>query len=145
MPLRPSASVAVRKEDEPAPGWHLHARHGGRRAGVRNRLAAKAFEDIFAHWCEPAVPGATHCKGEAALELFYRQKPGDYLRLVASVLLREFVFESAIAELDDEGLDEMLLALRQRMTEVRTLTLVPARDDEALSLPLRSLSVRSLG
>ena len=106
---------------------------GGRRAGVRNRLAAKAFEDIFAHWCEPAVPGATHCKGEAALELFYRQKPGDYLRLVASVLPREFVFESAIAELDDEELDEMLLALRQRMTEVRTLTLVPARDDEALN------------
>jgi hypothetical protein len=53
------------------------------------------------------------------------------------VLPREFVFESAlesaIAELDDEGLDEMLLALRQRMTEVRTLTLVPARDDEALN------------
>jgi hypothetical protein len=94
---------------------------------VRNRLAAKVFEDIFAHWCEPAVPGATHCKGEAAC----RQKPDDYLRLVASVLPREFVFESAIAELDDEGLDEMLLALRQRMTEVRTLTLVPARDDEA--------------
>jgi hypothetical protein len=110
---------------------------GGGRAGVRNRLAAKVFEDIFAHWCEPAVPGATNCKGEAALELFYRQKPGDYLRLVASVLPREFVFESAlesaIAELDDEGLDEMLLALRQRMTEVRTLTLVPARDDEALN------------
>jgi hypothetical protein len=81
-----------------------------------------------------------------------RQKLGDYLRLVASVLPREFVFESAIAELDDEGLDEMLLALRQRMTEVRTLTLVPARDDEALNwislstlCRLRSLSVRSLG
>jgi hypothetical protein len=49
------------------------------------------------------------------------------------VLPREFVFESAIAELDDEGLDEMLLALRQRMTEVRTLTLVLARYDEALN------------
>ena len=101
------------------------------RRGAQPTGSAKVFEDIFAHWCEPAVPGATHCKGEAALELFYRQKPGDYLRLVASVLPREFVFKLAIAELDDEGLDEMLLALRQRMTEVRTLTLVPARDDEA--------------
>jgi hypothetical protein len=112
MQLRPCASVAVRKADEPAPGWHFTLGMGGGRAGVRNRLAAKVFEHIYAHWCEPAVPGATHCKGEAALELFYRQKPGDYLRLVAIVLPREFVFESAIAELDDEGLDEMLLALR---------------------------------
>ena len=133
MPLRPCASVAVRKADEPASGWHRHARHGSRRAGCattwRQRLSKISLR-IGANW---PCRGATHCKGEAALELFYRQKPGDYLRLVASVLPREFVFESAIAELDDEGLDEMLLALRQRMTEVRTLALVPARDDEALN------------
>jgi hypothetical protein len=107
---------------------------GGRTKGTRNRLAAKVFEDIFAHWCEPAVPGAEHCKGQAALELLYRQRPGDYLRLTASVLPKEFVFENAVAELDDDQIDEMLMALRQRMIEVRAAApLLPARDDEALN------------
>jgi hypothetical protein len=107
---------------------------GGGRAGVRNRLAAKVFEDIFAHWCEPAVPGATNCKGEAALELFYARRLSTAgCQRVAPRFVFESALESAIAELDDAGVDEMLLALRQRMTEVRTLTLVPARDDEALN------------
>ena len=131
MLLRPCASVAVRKADEPAPGWHLHARHGRPPRRGAQPPGGKGFRRYLCALVRTSRAGATHCKGEAALELFYRQKPGDYLRLVASVLPREFVFESAIAELDDEGLDEMLLALRQRMTEVRTLTLVPARDDEA--------------
>ena len=104
---------------------------GGRRAGCATAWRQR-FSKIFAHWCEPPVPGATHCKGEAALELFYRQKPGDYLRLVASVLPREFVFEFAIAELT-RGIRPDAAGNGQRMTEVRTLTLVPARDDEALN------------
>jgi len=50
------------------------------------------------------------------------------------VLPKEFVFESAVAELDDDPIDEMLMALRQRMIEVRAAApLLPARDDEALN------------
>jgi len=83
-------------------------------------LASRVFDDIFAHWCEPTVPGGNMCKGQAALEILFKEKPGEYLRLTASVLPREFVFESVTSELDDEQIDELLMALRRRMIEART-------------------------
>ena len=92
---------------------------GGRPKGARNRLAAQVFEDILRHWCEPAVPGSNLCKGAEALETLYKEKPGEYLRLTASVLPREFIFENVTSDLDDEQIDELLLALRQRMIEAR--------------------------
>jgi hypothetical protein len=75
---------------------------GGRPKGSRNRLASRVFDDIFAHWCEPTVPGGNMCKGQAALEILFKEKPGEYLRLTASVLPKEFIFESVTSELDDE-------------------------------------------
>jgi hypothetical protein len=59
---------------------------GGRPKGARNRLAARVFEDILTHWCEPAAPGSNMSKGQEALETLYKEKPGEYLRLTASVL-----------------------------------------------------------
>ena len=50
----------------------------------------------------------------------YKEKPGEYLRLTASVLPREFIFENVTSDLDDEQIDELLLVLRQRMIEART-------------------------
>jgi hypothetical protein len=67
---------------------------GGRPKGARNRLAAQVFEDILRHWCAPAAPGSKLCKGAEALETLYKDKPGEYLRLTASVLPREFIFEN---------------------------------------------------
>jgi hypothetical protein len=94
--------------------------NGGRPKGARNKLAARVFEDIFQHWCEPAAPGGNMCKGQEALETLYKEKPGEYLRITASVLPHEFIFENATAELDDEQIDELLMALRRRMIEART-------------------------
>ena len=59
-------------------------------------------------------------KGAEALETLYKEKPGEYLRLTASVLPREFIFENVTSDLDDEQIDELLLTLRQRMIEART-------------------------
>ena len=70
------------------------------------------------HWCEPAAPGSKLCKGAEALETLYKEKPGEYLRLTASVLPREF--ENVTSDLDDEQIDELLLTLRQRMIDSRT-------------------------
>jgi hypothetical protein len=91
--------------------------HGGRPKGSRNKLAQRVFDDIFAHWCEPA--GGELCKGQAALELLYREEPGAYLRLTASVLPKEFLFESAVSELSNEELDSMIEAIRERALEAR--------------------------
>jgi hypothetical protein len=91
--------------------------HSGRPKGSRNRLAQRVFDDIFQHWLEEAGNGL--CKGQAALELLWREEPGAYLRLTASVLPKEFVFENAVTELDDEELDRMIEALRTRALEAR--------------------------
>jgi hypothetical protein len=84
----------------------------------------RVFDDAFRHWCEPA--SGELCKGQAALELLYREEPGAYLRLTASVLPKEFVFENAVTELDDEELDRMIEALRERA--------IAARQEQALEL-----------
>ena len=102
---------------------------GGRPKGARNKLAAQVFEDILHHWCEPAAPGSKLCKGAEALETLYKEKPGEYLRLTASVLPREFIFENVTSDLDDEQIDELLLALRQRMIEARTAPALLASPD----------------
>jgi len=102
---------------------------GGRPKGARKRLAAQVFEDILRHWCEPAAPGSKLCKGAEALETLYKKKPGEYLRLTASVLPREFIFENVTSDLDDEQIDELLLALRQRIVEARTAPALLASPD----------------
>ena len=104
---------------------------GGRPKGARNRLAAQVFEDILRHWCEPAAPGSKLCKGAEALETLYKEKPGEYLRLTASVLPREFVRRTFTSDLDDEQIDELLLALRQRMINSRTGPALLASADGA--------------
>src|SRR5215471_10387149 len=87
--------------------------HTGRPRGTRNKLAGRVFEDILAHWCEPVAPGSNVRKGREALEALYKEKPGEYLRLTASVLPKEFVFENVVADLDDDQIDELILKLRQ--------------------------------
>src|SRR5262249_4302114 len=94
--------------------------HTGRPRGTRNKLAGRGFEDIFAHWGEPLAPGSKACKGQEALQALHARSPGEYLRLTASVLPKEFVFETAVAELEDDQIDELILKLRQRVIEART-------------------------
>ena len=111
----------MQRSNQFKPGHNIKA---GRPKGSRNKLAQRVFDDIFRHWNEPA--GGELCKGQAALELLYRERPGEYLRLTASVLPKEFVFENAVTELDDEELDRMIEALRERA--------LSARQEQALEL-----------
>jgi hypothetical protein len=105
---------------------YAHNGQGGRPKGSRNRLAQRVFDDILAHWTEPAAPGAELSKGQVALELLFKERPGEYLRLTASLLPREFVFDSAVTELDDDELDRMIGLLRERA--------LSARQEQALEL-----------
>jgi hypothetical protein len=97
--------------------------HSGRPLGARDtraRLTKQMYEDLLAHWNEPLKPDSTRRKGPAALEVCFKQSPDAYLRLVASVLPKEFIFESVTSDLNDEQIDELIAALRQRITETRT-------------------------
>jgi hypothetical protein len=104
--------------------------HAGRPRGSRNKLAQRVFDDILKHWNEPA--GGDLCKGQSALELLYREKPGDYLKLTASVLPKEFVFENAVTELDDDELDRMIEMLRERAIARQEQTLELKAQPKAL-------------
>jgi hypothetical protein len=104
----------MQRSNQFKPGHNIK---GGRPKGSRNKLAQRVFDDILKHWNEPA--GGDLCKGQAALELLYRERPGEYLRLTASVLPKEFVFENAVTELDDDELDRMIEMLRERALAVR--------------------------
>jgi hypothetical protein len=61
------------------------------------------------HWCEPAAPGSKLCKGAEALETLYKEKPGEYLRLTAS-MPREFIFENVTLELLITGVENSQIA-----------------------------------
>src|SRR5258707_12021604 len=98
--------------------------HSGRPLNTRNKLAQRVFDDIFRHWNEEAGGGLV--KGQAALELLYRENPGGYLKLTASVLPKEFVFQNAVTELNDEELDVMIEMLRERA--------IAARQEQAIEL-----------
>ena len=111
----------MQRNNQFKPGHNIK---GGRPKGSRNKLAQRVFDDILRHWNESA--GGDLCKGQAALELLYREKPGEYLKLTASVLPKEFVFENAVTELDDDELDRMIEALRERA--------LSARQEQALEL-----------
>jgi hypothetical protein len=106
--------------------------HPGKPRGARDtraRLTAQVFEDILAHWNEPVAPGSDRRKGPAALEVCFKEMPGEYLRLTAGILPKEFTFEAVTAELGDEQIDELLMALRRRMIEGRTAPALLASPD----------------
>ena len=80
--------------------------------GRAQQACGSSLRRYLRHWCEPAAPGSKLCKGAEALETLYKEKPGEYLRLTASVLPREFIFENVTSDLDEEQIDELLLTLR---------------------------------
>jgi hypothetical protein len=97
--------------------------HSGRPAGARDtraRLTKQMFEDMLEHWNQPVTPGSTRRKGPAALEVCFKQSPDAYLRLIASVMPKEFIVENVMSDLNDEQIDKLIAALRQRITETRT-------------------------
>jgi hypothetical protein len=89
--------------------------HSGRSRGARNRLTVRVFEDILAHWNEPATDGSTNTKGRAALEIMLREKPNEYVRAVLSVMPREIAIENVMADLDNEQLDELMAKIREHL------------------------------
>jgi hypothetical protein len=69
--------------------------------GARRQLSAKVLKDIFTHWSEvePGTNGKT--RGEITLTILYREEPATYAKLVAALLPRDLIIESAVTEMDD--------------------------------------------
>lgn len=77
----------------------------GRRKGARNRLHADFVVALQEHF---------HEVGKSAIEIVYRENPRDYLKLIASVLPKEFVLEDGRLEsMGDEELEGYLAEIRR--------------------------------
>jgi hypothetical protein len=100
--------------------------HSGRPPGMRNKLQGDFLRDLAEAW---------ELGGKAALAIMVKEEPSNFVRVVASLMPKEFILESVTSDLDDEQIDELIAALRQRMIEVRSSpTLIASsdgvRDDE---------------
>ena len=77
----------------------------GRKKGARNRLHADFVVALQEHFQE---------RGKAAIEIVYRESPRDYLKIIASVLPKEFVLEDGRLEsMGDEELEQYLAEIRR--------------------------------
>jgi hypothetical protein len=92
---------------------------GGRRAGSRNKLQTDFLEALAADFAE---------HGAGVIRIARVEKPIEYLKVIASVLPKEFVVEqSVLVDLSDEELGQHI-ALLQRM---RARSVDPIPDDPA--------------
>jgi hypothetical protein len=101
----------------------------GRTRGARNRLTVRVFEDVLAHWNEPASPGESTTKGMASLEIMMKERPNEYVRAVLSILPKEIAIESVTAEMTDEDLDTLTAKIRDALLIARATEADEASDD----------------
>ena len=80
---------------------------GGRVKGSRNRIAYKLIEALEKDFEE---------HGEQAIKIARIERPVEYLRIIASVIPKEFeIVDGRLAELSDEELDVFIAKLRAQL------------------------------
>lgn len=78
---------------------------GGRQLGSRNKLQGAFIDDLLKDYTE---------HGAGVIRIVRAEKPTEYLKIVASILPKEFmVAESEIDRMTDEELLEALEVVRQ--------------------------------
>jgi hypothetical protein len=76
----------------------------GRPKGSRNRLSELFWVDLHDAWVE---------KGKSAISRMIEDKPGDFVKVVASQMPKEFLVKGAsLEDVSDEELGEIIAALR---------------------------------
>jgi len=96
----------------------------GRPKGSRNALDAFAYAVVLAHVQhnshEPAPEEYAHSNLWKSLEVTLRRDPREYLHRVINMLPKQVAFEhTSIRELGEQELDELIVAMRQRLAEAR--------------------------
>jgi hypothetical protein len=95
--------------------------HSGRPKGSRNKLCRAMLDDLMADWAEG---------GPAAIKIMRIERPSEYVRAMISILPKELILESGLADIGDAELDSLIESLRARALEVRqeqTLELQPEK------------------
>lgn len=94
-------------------------KYGRGRKGARNRLHAAFIIAAEQHWED---------QGKAAFDIVFKESPRDYLRIMASIMPKEFIIErSNIEEIEDDELSETIKLLRsERARLIEASGTVPA-------------------
>jgi hypothetical protein len=77
---------------------------GGRPLGAKNRLCKQFLNDLLEVWQQD---------GRGALKVAVREGPTAFCRMVAGLVPRELLLGSAVSELDDAQIAEMILELER--------------------------------
>jgi hypothetical protein len=96
-----------------------HLSRGGRRKGSRDRIATALLEEIAKDF---------EAHGAEAVKIARMERPVEYLRVVASLLPKEFEIttQNITNTLSDEELENLIEHARQQRAE-----LAASRDDAA--------------
>jgi hypothetical protein len=83
---------------------------GGRRRGARNRISTALLEAI-------AKDFEQH--GEETIKITRMEKPTEYLKIVASLLPREFeITDSRLTDVSDEEIDRIIDIARRQLIDI---------------------------
>lgn len=76
----------------------------GRPKGARNKLTEAFWSDLYGAWLD---------HGASAIRAMIEDKPGDFVKVVASQMPKEFLVNTgALNEISDEDLAEFIATLR---------------------------------
>jgi hypothetical protein len=95
---------------ERAPNGKLLYRKGksgnkaGRPLGAKTKITSLFFDDLYTKWKK---------RGAKAIDRMIDERPGDFVRVVASLMPRELKITSPMAELSDEEIYDILTQLRR--------------------------------
>ena len=93
------------KRNEKSGQFVVGTSSGGRKKGARNRLHADFVVALSEHFAE---------MGKAAIDIVFKESPRDYLKIIASILPKEFVLEDGRLEsMGDEELEQYLAEIRR--------------------------------
>jgi hypothetical protein len=84
--------------------------HTGRPKNSRNKLCHALLADLAADWAEG---------GADAIKIMRIEEPAQYVKVMVSILPKELIWESGLADIDDVELDTLIEMLRARALEVR--------------------------
>src|SRR5215472_727695 len=83
------------------------AKTGGRVKGSRNKISEAFLHDLAAEWAE---------SGQAALKIMAREEPGNFVKVVAALLPKEFeITDSRLNDMSDDELDLLITEVRARV------------------------------
>ena len=80
---------------------------GGRIKGSRNKISEAFLKDLAAEW---------EASGPAALKVMAKEEPGNFVKVVAALLPKEFeISDSRLKDMDDDELDLLITEVRARV------------------------------